>query len=207
MFQQGYTVRPTNRFWAAFSSDLLIEQCLIRSLKSQGGITRGRSVTESARMVWISSIHRLASARNAMSNLSRQHRGTNDLTNSRVLRDKDLITLIDWINLHNPFDPQVAILRSISTGLTITEDDKINFDNIEDTMRSIQLKLDNVCIESPSIKKSDQVKTLDALELTLTTKLYRDPLILLARLTALLQREGDVTDKFDFEFCRAYNPF
>ena len=87
-----------------------------------------------------------------MSNLTGQYHGTNeqhvDLTNSRVLRDnKDLITLIDWFNTHDPFDPQVPTLRSISTGLTATEDDKINCDNVEDIGRSIQLKLDNVCVE------------------------------------------------------------
>ena len=94
-------------------------------------------------------------------------------------------------------------MRSISTGLTATEDDKINCDNVEDIGRSIQLTLDNVCVESATIKKSDQVKTLDDLrpQINIDNKtVHVDPLILFARLTVLLQREYDATDKFNFEF-------
>ena len=39
----GYhTVRRTDRVWAGLWSDLIIEQCLMRTLKSCGALTRGR---------------------------------------------------------------------------------------------------------------------------------------------------------------------
>ena len=40
---QGYhVVRRTDRFWAGLSLDLVIEQMMMRSVKSTGGLTRGR---------------------------------------------------------------------------------------------------------------------------------------------------------------------
>ena len=41
--------RRTDRYWAGLSSDLVIEQGLMRSMKSTGRLTRGRGVCESER--------------------------------------------------------------------------------------------------------------------------------------------------------------
>ena len=42
-FLRGYhVVRRSDRFWAGLSLDLVIEQMLMRSVKSTGGLTRGR---------------------------------------------------------------------------------------------------------------------------------------------------------------------
>ena len=37
-----HVVRRSERFWAELSSDLIIEQVLMRSVKTTGGLTRGR---------------------------------------------------------------------------------------------------------------------------------------------------------------------
>jgi len=57
-FQQfteaGYfTIRRTDKFWAGLPSDQVIETTLMRSLKSVGGLTHGRSTTESVKAQWI----------------------------------------------------------------------------------------------------------------------------------------------------------
>ena len=36
-----HVVRRSNRYWAGLSTDLIIEQVLMRSLKTSGGLTRG----------------------------------------------------------------------------------------------------------------------------------------------------------------------
>ena len=49
-FEHGYhIVRRSDRFWAGLWTDLIIEQVMMSSLKSRGGLTRGRGVTESVR--------------------------------------------------------------------------------------------------------------------------------------------------------------
>ena len=46
-FLDGFhVVRRSNQCWAGLSSDLVIEQTLMRSLKSTGGLTRGSGMTE-----------------------------------------------------------------------------------------------------------------------------------------------------------------
>ena len=41
-----YVVPRRNQCWVGISSDLVIEQTLMKSLKSTGGLTRGRGMTE-----------------------------------------------------------------------------------------------------------------------------------------------------------------
>ena len=46
-FVSGFhVVRRSDRLWAGLSTDLVIEQVLMRSLKTSGGLTRGRGFTE-----------------------------------------------------------------------------------------------------------------------------------------------------------------
>ena len=52
-FMDGlHVVRRLDRYWAGLSTDLVIEQVLMRSLKTTGGLTRGRGMTETKRLVW-----------------------------------------------------------------------------------------------------------------------------------------------------------
>ena len=55
-FMNGlHVIRRTNQYWAGLGSDLVIEQTLMRSLKSTGGLTRGGGMTEHQRAVWLMS--------------------------------------------------------------------------------------------------------------------------------------------------------
>ena len=46
-------MRRSDRFWAGLSSDLVIKQELIRSLKMATGLTKGRGMTEILRHQWV----------------------------------------------------------------------------------------------------------------------------------------------------------
>lgn len=53
-FLKGFhVVRRSDRHWAGHPTDLLIEQVLMRSVKSSGGLTSGRPLTEMQRLVWL----------------------------------------------------------------------------------------------------------------------------------------------------------
>lgn len=55
--QSGHhVIRRSDKFWAGLSSDLVIEQVLMRSLKTTGGMTRGRGMSEGQRAQWILSM-------------------------------------------------------------------------------------------------------------------------------------------------------
>ena len=43
--EEGYhTIRRSDRYWAGLWTDLVIEQVMMRSIKSRGGLTQGRGV-------------------------------------------------------------------------------------------------------------------------------------------------------------------
>ena len=69
-FQQGlHVVRRSDRLWAGLSTDLVIEQVLMRSMKTSGGLTRGRGMTEQQRLVWVLSMPVCAEVNKAMQEL------------------------------------------------------------------------------------------------------------------------------------------
>ena len=77
--ENGYhTIRRSNKFWAGLWSDLIIEQVMIRSLKSRGGITRGRGVTESVRVLWTNTAHRCGAIHEPMTNLTGKKRKSSE---------------------------------------------------------------------------------------------------------------------------------
>ena len=150
--EHGYhTVRRSDTYWAGLWYNLIIEQCLMGSLKSREGITWGRGITESVLVLWVSSMHRCAGIHNAMGNLTGQlHRTSEqhiDLGTSRIKRDNsDLKKSIEWFDNHEHFDPSQPLLRSLASGVTATYGDGINCDDFENAGFLIQEKLNGVCI-------------------------------------------------------------
>jgi hypothetical protein len=130
-FQDGFhVVRRSNRYWAGLSTDLAIEQVLMRSVKTSGGLTRGRGIGEIQQLTWLLSMPACAEINNTMQNLSginymtsEQHNDTKkqnkDTTSTRQKRDfKDIQTLVSYLTTYYPFcdDPS---LRSITSGLLL----------------------------------------------------------------------------------------
>ena len=55
-FVEGYhVVGRSDHYWAGLSTDLVIEQ-VIMSLKTQGGLTRGKGMTDIQRLLWVLSM-------------------------------------------------------------------------------------------------------------------------------------------------------
>ena len=72
-FVEGYhTVRRRETLWAGLWTDIVIEQVLIRYLKSRVGLT----MTESVRQQWVYSMHACAAIHDAMTSLTGKHHTT-----------------------------------------------------------------------------------------------------------------------------------
>ena len=71
--EEYHTVRRTERQWARLWTDIVIEQVQITSLKSRGGLTRGRGMTESVRQQWLYSTQACAAIHDAMTSLAGKH--------------------------------------------------------------------------------------------------------------------------------------
>lgn len=117
-----FTIRRSEKFWSGIWSNMSIEQVLMRSMKSYGGLTRGRGVSDSvlARctlgMLCLQSIcEQIELFADARSETSEQHV---DMRPTRVVRDNmDIGKLREWFTEHPPFLNIQAIV-SLSTGIT-----------------------------------------------------------------------------------------
>ena len=139
-FQDGlHVVRRSDRYWSGLSTYLVIEQVLMRSLKTSGGLTRGRGMTEAQRLAWVMSMPACAEVNSAMqnptdivNNTSEQHK---EGTKARQERGhKDAHEIVTFLSLRNRFraDPS---LRSITTG--IVAEDNVNADKAKEVGEKI----------------------------------------------------------------------
>ncbi|XP_054714645.1 uncharacterized protein LOC129224244 [Uloborus diversus] len=126
-----FTIRRSDKFWCGLWTDMTIEQTLMRSMKSTGGLTRGRGISDSTMAKWILSMPILVEVSQKVEefcNLSfvstEQHADAKD---SRITRDEaDVQKLVNWFSSHDPF-PNSEHLMSISNG--IVADESINCHN------------------------------------------------------------------------------
>ena len=134
-FTSGYhVIRRSDRYWAGLSPDLVIEQVLMRSMKTTGGLTRGRGMNESQRTQWLLSMPACAEMNSAMQELTDNHFMTSnqhkDMTKARTIRDEqDNTKLLGFLQERNPFD-QDSSLRNIATG--VTADKSVNADKAKE---------------------------------------------------------------------------
>ena len=126
-FVEGLQVaRRSERAWAGLSTDLMIEQVLIRSMKTSGGLTRGRGMTEQQCLTWLLAMPACAEVNRAIQELSGAKYSTNEQNKetgkSRQRRDmKDTHTLLLTMSERNPFAESTS-LRNIMTGVNMTGD-------------------------------------------------------------------------------------
>ena len=155
-----FVIRHNDRVSAGIWPDLTIEQVMMKSLKSKGGLTHGKGLTEGVRTLWVYSMHASASYQDSMSSLTKQKNETShqhaELGQSRMRRDhKDLQKVMEWFEYetHNPFDPKRTSLQSLITGMIA--DESINCDDAERIGHMIQLDIDGQSVSNATIKRSD----------------------------------------------------
>ncbi len=162
-FRKGLNVvRRTDKYWAGLGCDLVIEQTLMRTLKSNGGLTRGSGMSDEQRIVWtmslpVSSLYNLAMQdfTDTMYASSEQHK---DIAQSRVKRDaSDLEKLSSKLRPCSPFAPDPS-LRNIFTGVVATKD--VNVTRFQELGTRVVQELNGKAAFTCSFKRSLKAKTL-----------------------------------------------
>ena len=179
----------------------------MRLLKTRGGLTGGRGMTENVTLTWVHTVHECVQVHNAMIQLTGNHHQTSnqrgELGASWIKRHNDELEKIKlWIENHNPFYDNEPLLRSIATGLTGPEGDGITCDEVEKIGQAIQDQLDGISITEATIKKKDQMKTLEFLKIgeeIEKEKIHVDSTLLFSRLLHLIEREKEIRQYFQFE--------
>jgi len=159
-----FTVRrlPT-KFWSGTWTDMLIEQFLMKNMKTSGGLTNGRGVTEAIQTRWTMAMTSGQHVCEAMENFcnvscngsSEQH---HSLTDACTLRDnKDMAKLYEWLKQHTPF-PQHPDLFSIATG--VVGDEKIDCHKAWEVGMKGVLEICGQDFGTVKFKRSQRVKSL-----------------------------------------------
>ncbi len=121
--QEGcLVVRRSNHYWAGLSTDLIIEQVLMRGIKTSQRLTRGTGMTETQRNVWLLSLPSHAHVNEVMQEFSgvryetsEQHK---EVSKARQSRDiNDMLDFLHYLIEQSPLtsDP---VLHRLASGVT-----------------------------------------------------------------------------------------
>ena len=203
---EGYhVVRRSDRFWAGLSTDLIIEQVLMRSIKTHGGLTRGKGMTENQRLAWVLSMPVCASINETMQKFSGVSHETSDqhkdVSAARQPRDiSDTVYLIDYLNERDRF-VQNDSLFNIANGMTAHE--RVNVEKAREIGVNIVESMAGKSTDEFTFRKANQAVTLGSRS-SMKIKgehVNIDPQLLYQRLLTVRERCDDVTSLFQCELC------
>ena len=160
-FVRGHHVlRRSDRFWAGLSTDLVIEQVLMRSVKTTGGLTRGRGMGETQRTSWLLSMPACAEMNAAMQDFTQiNYETSEEISTARLKRDeKDSKAVLQYLQDRNPFTDDTS-LRNISTGVDAQV--SANAEHAEEIGKSILTSMENEATIEYTFKKKDRVTPIE----------------------------------------------
>jgi hypothetical protein len=201
----NHVVRRTDRYWGGLSTDLIIEQVLMRSLKSTGGLTRGRGMSESQRTLWLLSMPACAEMNQSMQEFSGMNFVTSeqhqDASSSRRNRDSnDANQVLQFFQARSPFEEGDTSLRNIDTG--VTADKRVNVDLAHDLGKKIIKDMVGQSLDDYVFRRKDQAVPLsDNSSVKIDDETVSiDPQLLFQRLITVADRsDEDIASIFKFE--------
>ena len=205
-FVNGFhVIHHSDRYWAGLSSDLVIEQVLMRSLKTTGGLTHGRGMSEIQRLVWLLSMPVTAEMNGALQEFtgvnytsSEQHK---DTFASRIKRDmNDTKKILAFMDARNPFSE--PSLRCIVTG--VTADERTNADRVKEIGKEILTGMTDKSSEEYVFRKVNQAVVINTHNhpKAINKEMQVDSLLLFQRLITVRNFTGqDGHILFKYELC------
>ena len=207
-FLQGFhSIRRSDRYWSGLSCDLVIEQTMMRAIKSRGGLTRGRGMEETVRETWLNTLTTCSSIRSALSNVTKAERSTEEHVEvglSRMRRDfADFFKIKHYLQLYSPFRfLHNSSLIHLSSGVVAHAEDMVDCERAEEIGIGIQKKWDDCCYGDIVCKRSEQVKTMSDFTSSCSVekeKVSIDPNSLFHRLILVGERADNVKECFEYE--------
>ena len=141
----------------------------MRSVKTTGGLTRGRGMTETQRLVWVMSMPICADVNNAMQSLTGTNYSTSEQHNStggqhkdasKAMKERDYgdtLKILEYLSLRSPFSTNKS-LRNIATGVVAEE--SVNCDKAKEVGEKIIQSMRGKKVDEFSFKKKNQALTL-----------------------------------------------
>jgi len=200
-----FTILRTNKFWSGVWSDMTIEQTLMRSIKSVGGLIHGQTMTENVRNQWILSMPSSSKICEAIKNYaevstrstrSEQHI---DWSTARYIRDeRDLNVLYDWFEKRNPFS-RTGGLVLLASGIVASAD--VNCDRAYKIGTKLLAEFHGMKFSEVKFKKSECVVTMKAANKMKVRDENRvvDPLILFKRISIIKKSDAQLKNYLSYE--------
>lgn len=164
-FMQGlFVLRRSDSYWSGIYSDLYIEQVLMGSVKSVGGLTRGRGFNESTSLVWLLSMPACGEVQQAVQEITSLSNNYSEeihknRAKSRMERDsKDLQSVLDYFTERKPFGTDCKELRSLSSG--VVAEKSVNVDSAEVVGTKILTSMDGMSVSKFKFSEKEQVSTI-----------------------------------------------
>uniref|UniRef100_A0A2S2PKW0 Uncharacterized protein n=1 Tax=Schizaphis graminum TaxID=13262 RepID=A0A2S2PKW0_SCHGA len=138
---------------------MIIEQTMMKSMKTDGGVARGRSTQESVLSRWVYGMHSMNTVCNGLEELSNVKMNTTDqhvdASDSRLKRDiNDQKKLLEWFLIHDPF-PYFKKIMSIANG--VVGDTTINCHNARKVRIASMNKMIGQTFNNIKLKHADKV--------------------------------------------------
>lgn len=157
-----FTVRRGKKLWSGTWTDMCIEQSLMRPMKSVGGLTHGRGITESTLQKWIHGTPYFLKVHEAIEDFlgtavtfSEQHV---EIRESRKKRDKaDSEKFTEWLKAHNPFTKLSGELISLASGCV--SDETVNCHEAFEVGIAAMEKMQGKNFGELHLQRKDKVKT------------------------------------------------
>ncbi len=181
----------------------------MRSMKTTGGLTRGRGMTETQRSMWLLFMPVCAEINAAMQELSgvsyetsEQHK---ESFKSRVQRDiLDTKEILGVLAMRNPFGPDKS-LRNIMNG--VTAEGRVNADRAKEIGAEIVQSMVGSCVDTFSFKRNMQIVPMNCRTSANIggETIQIDSELLFQRLIATNPNPDDLPVLFQYKLC-SYPP-
>lgn len=163
----NHVVRYSSHEWSGTWCDICIEQTLMKSAKSQGGLSRARMRNSfSGHKCWVLTLSQLSDVNLRMEEDVSKHVPVHrDITKTQMKRDaEDVELVLKWYEDMDPFDNDrdKELLVSFSTGFTSTGDEAVNAERAAEVGMEMPIKLDGQSVTSTMVVKS-KIKALSSL--------------------------------------------
>lgn len=210
-FSEGFaTLRRTDKYYGGIPSDQIIEQMLMRALKTRGGLTRGRGFTEVQQSVWLFSRNICAEVTNAVQQdlLQLNSGGSSDQhvqigKTSDKKNTEDYLNTLEFLKSRRLFGLPHEKLENFVTGREASP--SVNIFKAKDIGKAIIAKMEGISVKDFSFKRKDQavsmgtkVKRKDGTILKCNPQNLFDRLIALT-LVSTLETKTDLSKIMSFE--------
>ena len=207
---RGYfTIRRSDRYWSGNFSDQVIEQELMRLLKTSGGMTRGRGISDSSLMAWVHALPYNIPICDALEDFTGVHGKTSeqhkDLRSCNTSRDQsDYIIFQEWLRSHSPFAYcEHDAVVSVSTG--IVADATVNCDCAFEIGSTAAVAICGKSFPDIKLSRKDCVTSISGAKNTISVRgqeVVVNPTLLFMRITCIINDSAEMEEHLKYELAK-----